>query len=92
MTAAAEFRSQVGERLQRFRLAKHPSMGPKEFAEQAGLTETAYNNYEQGERLVPPLAMIKLRRTHGLSYQWAYEGEDGELEWRVVEALRKQKK
>jgi DNA-binding XRE family transcriptional regulator len=85
----AGFRREIGERLRVVREIKQMAQG--EFAKRAGLTPSAYNQIELGETMPRIESAIALRNAHGLTLDYIYCGDPGDLEpslRRAIEALR----
>lgn len=84
----AAFRREIGERLRLVREIKQ--LGQGEFAKRAGMTASAYNQIEQGETRPSIESAIALRNAHGLTLDYIYCGDPGDLDpslRRAIEAL-----
>jgi DNA-binding XRE family transcriptional regulator len=47
-----------------------------DFARWVEIRETAWNNYEKGNRLIPPHQALKLSAKTGATLNWIYGGEE----------------
>lgn len=78
--------TQAGRRLRLARTALQ--MTQADFAAKAGLRPTAVGNYEQGHRLIPPAAAIALCEAWGLTLDFIYTGEMGNMRYDLASAIR----
>lgn len=79
-------RSEVGSRL---RLAREAlRMTQAEFAKQADIAANAYNQFEQGRRMLPPASAIAICDAHGLTTDWLYRGDPGNLPYKLGNAIK----
>lgn len=76
----------VGRRLRLTREALRFTQ--KEFAARAAIEANTYGQYETGARLISPARAIALCDKHGLTLDWIYRGEPGNLPYNLAEAVR----
>ena len=69
----------IGERLR---------LGPRTFAEQAGLEANAYNDIESGQRTLSVEEATAICRTYGLTLDWVFRGDLESLEWRLADRIK----
>lgn len=60
----------------------------RELAGAAGIATNTYGQWESGTRLIQPGAAVKLCDTHGLTLDWIYRGEPGDMPHKLVSAIR----
>lgn len=80
----------VGRRLQQVRQIM--GLSQQEFGEAAGLSQTRYNNYECGARLLTLRAALSLCKKYALTLDYVFLGDASGLPFRVADELRKLKK
>ena len=83
------FRREIGDRLRIAREIKE--LTQVEFARRAGMTPSAYNQMELGETMPSVKNAIAIRNAHGLTLDYIYCGDPGDLEpslRRAIEALQ----
>jgi len=80
-----ELQLAVGERL---RLTRH-ALGLKqhEFASQIGMSANAYSMVEAGKRLISIEDALALSSTQGITLDWVYGGDPGNLPHRIAKAI-----
>lgn len=76
----------VGQRLRLTREALR--LTQREFASRAGIATNTYGQYETGARLISPKRAIELCEQYGLSLDWIYRGEPGELPYKLAAAIK----
>lgn len=76
----------VGRRLRLTREALR--LTQREFASRAGIATNTYGQYETGARLISPSRAIDLCNTYGLTMDWIYRGEPGDLPYRLAAAIK----
>ncbi|MEZ5852571.1 MAG: helix-turn-helix transcriptional regulator [Hyphomicrobiaceae bacterium] len=76
----------VGRRLRLTRQAMR--LTQREFASRAGIATNTYGQYESGARLISPARAIELCEAHGLSLDWIYRGQSGDLQYKLATAIR----
>lgn len=79
---------ETAARLKAARLAINPNQ--TEFANEAGLSQHRYNQYETGSRALTLDAAIKLHKRYGLSLDWLFRGETAMMPHGLVERLRRE--
>lgn len=77
---------QVGRRLRLARTALQ--LTQRESGEPAGIQNTAMGNYETGQRLIPPAAAVALSHAWGLTLDYIYTGELGNMQYRLAQAIQ----
>ena len=75
----------VGRRLRLTRDALR--LTQKEFASRADIETNTYGQWETGERLISPARAIELCMAHGLTLDWIYRGEPGDLPHKLATAV-----
>lgn len=76
----------VGKRLAEARTALDKTQ--KQFAERAGIGTTTYGNYETGERLIPPGAALAVCEAWGLTLDFIYKGEMGDVAYNLGKVIK----
>lgn len=76
----------VGLRLAAVREALGLDQG--EVAREVGATRTAVSNWERGDRLADPLAMVRLCDRHGVTMDWIYRNQLGAVAMDLAEKVR----
>lgn len=76
----------VGRRLRLARTALQ--LTQREFGDAAGIQSTAIGNYETGQRLIPPGAAVALSSAWGLTLDYIYTGELGNMQYRLAQAIQ----
>jgi len=76
----------VGRRLRLARTALQ--LTQKQFGEKADLGSTTIGNYETGQRLVPPGSAVALCKAWGLTLDYIYMGEMGDMRYQLAQAIR----
>lgn len=76
----------VGRRLRLTREALRLTQA--EFAGRAGIAGNTYGQYETGARLISPKRAIELCEAHGLTLDWIYRGEPGDLPYKLASAIK----
>jgi transcriptional regulator with XRE-family HTH domain len=76
----------VGRRLQRARTALQRTQ--EEFGARAGIRNTTVGNYETGARLIPPGAAVALCEAWGLTLDYIYTGEMGNMQHSLAKAIQ----
>lgn len=61
-----------------------------EFADQAGITRNAYNQYEQAQRIPRLDIAIKICGTYGVTLDWIFRGELAGLPFNIAKSLQAQ--
>ena len=75
----------VGERL---RVTRHVlGLGPRTFAEPAGLEADTYKQIESGERALSVEEATAICRAYGLTLDWVFRGDPSGLEWRLADRI-----
>lgn len=59
-----------------------------EFAKHAGISATAYNNWEQAKKRIGLEQAMKLCGTYGLSLDWIYHGDASAISSALANKLR----
>lgn len=59
----------------------------QDYAAAAGFSKTTYNNWETGERLIPPSSAVQLCERFGLTLDFIYVGRLDTLPQNVAKAL-----
>lgn len=59
----------------------------RQFAEQAGMSEQAYNGYSKATRSLSLEAAKKFRQTYGLTLEFMYFGNKADLPHRIAKDL-----
>ena len=87
-TSNSDLRSKqaIGTRLELTRRALGLAQG--EFAERAGLSRNAYNQYETGTNRPQLEAAFKLCDTYRLTLDWIYFGDPSGLRFDLAEAIK----
>jgi transcriptional regulator with XRE-family HTH domain len=85
MISDRDFRTAVGERLKRLRLALGRSQA--DIAKKLGVGATAVSNYENGTRAVDPYDAFKLKISYGAPLEWLYGGDESALPPHLAEKL-----
>jgi transcriptional regulator with XRE-family HTH domain len=81
----ARFRREIGLRLRTAR--EIIGLGQGEFAKRAGLSASAYNQIELGETKPSVENAIAIRNAHGLTLDYIYCGDTGDLAPQLRRAL-----
>jgi transcriptional regulator with XRE-family HTH domain len=76
----------VGRRLRLTREALR--LTQREFASKAGIATNTYGQYETGTRLISPKRAIDLCDSYGLTLDWIYRGEPGDLPYKLANAIK----
>lgn len=76
----------IAERLRITRAVFGYSQG--EFGAKAGLKANTYNQYEQAIKRPSLGSAAKLCKTYGLTMDWIFLGDQGAMEWRLVQAIK----
>lgn len=79
-------KSLIGQRLRLTREAM--GLTQKKFAEMAGMSPTAYNQWETGENMPGLVNAVSLRKAHGLTLDWIFLGDMAGLSTRLSDAIR----
>lgn len=77
---------EIGIRLQLTRQAF--SLSQTEFADAAGLTQHAYNQYERGHRRPNIDAAIALCDRYGITLDWIYRGDPSGLPYKLADLIK----
>lgn len=59
----------------------------KKFADEIGIADTTWNNYERGRAKITPLNLRKLKRKTGVTSDWVYFGDSDELPLNIARRL-----
>jgi transcriptional regulator with XRE-family HTH domain len=59
-----------------------------EFGEYAGLSQSLYNRFENGRRVITLQAAMKLYKRYGLSLDWIYMGDPSGIDPRLWKRIR----
>lgn len=78
--------SEIGMRLQLTRQAF--GMNQTEFADGAGISQHAYNQYERGHRRPNIDAAIALRDQYGITLDWIYCGDPSGLPYKLADLIK----
>ncbi len=78
--------ARIGERLRATRTAM--SVSQQDFADRAGLGQSAYNQVETGKKRPSVDTALALCETYGLTLDWIYRGDGSGLPYRLWDALR----
>ncbi|CAA7621116.1 helix-turn-helix domain-containing protein [Magnetospirillum sp. UT-4] len=65
----------IGQRLRATREAL--GLTQEQLALSIGVTRTAYTNWERGDRMPDPLAVVRLADRYGVTLDWIYRGQLG---------------
>lgn len=76
----------VGRRLRLTRGALR--LNQREFASRAGIATNTYGQYETGTRLISPKRAVDLCEQYGLTLDWIYRGDPGNLPYRLAAAIK----
>lgn len=76
----------VGRRLRLTREALR--LTQREFSTRAGIAVNTYGQYETGTRLISPARAIELCDQYGLTLDWIYRGEAGDLPYKLAAAVK----
>ena len=82
-----EWKRQVGQRLRAVRVAAGYKTA-REFAQRIDVGESAYTNWERGERLIEPEDLRKVRDLTGVTSDYIYYGDPSGLPARLARALK----
>lgn len=77
---------EIGMRLQLTRQAF--GMNQTEFADGAGISQHAYNQYERGHRRPNIDAAIALRDQYGITLDWIYCGDPSGLPYKLADLIK----
>lgn len=79
----------IGRRLRLTRRALgYEDRQQKLFAEEAGLSQSHYNKFDTGERVLTLQAALKLCHRYGLTLDWIYRGDPSGLPYALHNNLR----
>jgi transcriptional regulator with XRE-family HTH domain len=76
----------VGRRLRLTRQALR--MTQRDFSAAAGIAANTYGQYETGTRLISPARAVELCDRYGLTLDWIYRGELGNLPYKLAAAIK----
>ena len=76
----------VGRRLRLTREALR--LTQREIASRAGMATNTYGQYETGTRLISPKRAIDLCDQFGLTLDWIYRGNPGDLPYKLASAIK----
>jgi transcriptional regulator with XRE-family HTH domain len=76
----------VARRLRRTREAI--GLDQQQFGTRAGMSQSQYNQYETGKRLITLASAMKLCEEYGLTLDWVYRGDPSGLPYRLATAIR----
>lgn len=63
-------------------------LNQREFASRAGIATNTYGQYETGTRLISPKRAVDLCEQYGLTLDWIYRGDPGNLPYRLAAAIK----
>jgi transcriptional regulator with XRE-family HTH domain len=76
----------IGERL---RVTRHVlGLGPRTFAERAGLEANAYKEIESGQRTLSVEKATAICGAYGLTLDWVSRGDLANMEWSLADRIR----
>lgn len=81
----------VARRLRLTRLALRIE-DQRDFGEPAGISQSLYNRFETGTRLLTLQAALKLCQTYDLSLDWLYRGDPSGLPYKLANDIRDTRK
>ena len=79
--------ARIGERLRATRLAM--GLAQQDFADRAGLGQSAYNQVETGRKRPSVDTGLALCEVYDITLDWIYRGEGSGLPYRLWDELRK---
>lgn len=88
MARRAEDELEPGPVGRRLRLTRETlRVTQREFANGAGIAKNTYGQYETGARLISPKRAIELSDRWGLTLDWIYRGDPGNLPYKLAAAI-----
>jgi transcriptional regulator with XRE-family HTH domain len=84
---ADELNKGIGERIALIRARLHNNITQEDFADTHGFTRSAVSLWETGARRPKPPDATTIARYYGVSLDWIYTGEIGNLKVEVRERL-----
>jgi transcriptional regulator with XRE-family HTH domain len=76
----------IGERL---RVTRHVlGLGPRTFAERAGLEANAYNDIESGQRTLSVEEATAICNAYPITLDWVFRGDLASMEWSLADRIR----